>query len=170
VALALSIGTGCWQKAEREMEDRVEGMEGHLIELFDAADAVRAADPKGYHKAMKALSKVEALPGVDDAGLDGVRTAAQAAEAVDDRGQQAQGVAAVAGACVSCHTQLGGDAPSLHGVEGDAATLALAAYIWRDDALWTRASEAARAEGAPWPTAEPPWGQRGALLTTLLAR
>ncbi len=169
---AVLLATGCWQQAERDMEERVDGMEGHLLELFEAADAVRADDPKAYKDAMKTLTKAKGLPGVDDAGLEGVRTAALAASAAGegDRPQRAQGLVAVAGSCVSCHTQLGGEAPSLQGVEGDAMTLALTAYVWRDDALWTRASDAARAEGAPWPAQEPPWGQRGAMVAKLLTR
>jgi len=172
LAMGLLLASGCWQKAERDMEERVDGMEGHLLELFEAADAVRADDPRAYRQAMKALSKVGGLPGVDDAGLEAVRTAALAASAAEegDRAQRAQGLVAVSGACVSCHTQLGGEAPSLQGVDGDAATLALTAYVWRDDALWTRAADAARADGAPWPTQEPPWGQRGAVVAKLLTR
>lgn len=171
-ASILLLATGCWQQAERDMVERVDGMDGHLLELFAAAAAVRSDDPKAYRKAMKILAKAEGLPGVEDAGLEGVRTAAEAASATEegDRAQRAQGLVAVAGACVSCHTQLGGDAPSLQGVRGDATTLALTAYVWRDDALWTRAAEAARADGAPWPTEASPWGQRGGILAKLLTR
>ena len=160
---------GCWQKAERDMEARVDGMDRHLIELYQAADAVRDGDHKGYRKAMKSLASTGDLPGVDGPQLEAVRTAAQAAASMEQRGQQAQGLVAVAGACVSCHTQLGGDAP-LHGVDGDATSLALSAYVWRDDALWSRAADAAKAEGAPWPTADAPWAQRGVVITRLLTR
>jgi len=170
VALLLLGSSGCWQRAERQMEERVAGMEGHLLELYDAAAAVRADDGKGYREAMKTLSSTDDLPGVDPSLLAGVRTAAQAAAAMEERPQQAQGLVAVAGACVSCHSQLGTDAPSLRGVEGDALTLALTAYVWRDDSLWTRAGEAAAGEGAAWPNADPPWPQRGEVITRLLTR
>ncbi len=169
-ALLVLSATGCWQQAERQMEERVAGMEGHLLELYDAAAAVQSDDAKGYREAMKALSATEDLPGVDPSMLAGVRTAAQAAASMKTPPQQAEGLVAVAGACVSCHSHLGTGAPSLRGVEGDALTLALTAYVWRDDALWTRAGEAAAGEGAPWPTANPPWPQRGGVITRLLTR
>ncbi len=161
---------GCWQKAEREMEERVEGMEGHLDELFDAAVAVRADDEKAYRQAMKALGKARDLPGVDDGHLEAVRTTAAEAANAPDRAARAENVVVVAGTCASCHTHLGGEAPPLRGVQGDAADLAVAALVWHDEALWGRAAEAAKAEGVEWPPVELPWSQRGPLITRLLTR
>lgn len=137
------------------MEERLGGMEGHLTELFDAADAVRTtgegADDGAYRAAMRGLHKGGELPGIDADALAVLHQAAEGAVRAEGRADRAQAVTTVASACAACHTARGvpaGDMPS-----DDAVRVGLAALIWQDEATWKRALtlKPSLLDGDDWP-------------------
>jgi cytochrome c553 len=152
MALLLAAATGCWTHVEREMAERLDGMEGHLTGLFDAADAVQAGDDGAYREAMGDLHKGGELPGVDAAALGALHASAKQALHARGKEDQASAITSVASKCAACHSARGVPAADLGG--DDTLKLGLAALIWQDEPTWQRAValQPSLKDSPDWPT------------------
>ncbi|MEZ4317151.1 MAG: hypothetical protein R3F61_06595 [Myxococcota bacterium] len=162
---AFVLLTGCWMRAEKQMMEREETMGGHLLALFEAADAVADPDPSAFRAAMKQLEKGGELPGVlEDGSLDALHAAAGALKHAEDPSARATGLVDLASRCAACHRAHGVTTPALFDPASPRED-ALGAVVWSDEARWERAW--ARLDPAESP---PGWDERRAALLPVLTR
>lgn len=140
-AALLMLMAGCWTDVERDLMDRVDTMEGHLMDLFDATDALQAKDVPGFKDAMKELEQGGEVPGVEvGMALEQLHSQAKAARRSKTDEERIQGWSAIVLQCASCHAAHGIHTPPFF-EEMSPARRATAAVVWQDEALWAQMQE-----------------------------
>lgn len=164
--LLLLGGTACWNRVERQMEERVATMENHLVAAFDGIEAVKKDDGVAFERAMKALEQAGEAPGtLEDGALREVHQTAARLRKTSDRRERAEGLVGLSMQCAACHARNGVSLKTGFTYDTPAQEL-YSALVWVDDMRWNEA--AVKAERPALSEAEGWKARREAFVDALL--